>query len=202
MATAIQVETYEVSEQTTDTTDAFDNEAVELIERLGLEGQRALLVKREAGGDSVTVRNPYRELTAEESRVFGTLCPQHTKLPEYGSSAIPLRVLQVAAHAAEFFETIEVWHPRHRVDDDPFLIGVQYGPENQYGTRPETRYLLARWGAELLPFDEMRRLACETLRRKWEASAKEAVSKAETFMASLDHNIEKHLSGDWVHVPS
>lgn len=202
MSTTMQVETFEVSEQTTDTGASFDAEAVELIERLGLEGQRTLLVQREAGGDTVTVRNPYRTMTAEEQRVYGVLCPEKSKLVEYDSSAIPVRILQVAAHAVEFFERIEVWHPKERVDDDPVLVGVKLGPKNQWGSRPETPHILARWGAVLLPFDECRDLAAKALRRKWEASAKGAISEAERFLATLDHNIEQHLSGGYVNVPS
>jgi hypothetical protein len=202
MSTTMQVETFEAVEQTTDTGVAFDAEAVELIERLGLDGQRALLVQRETGGDTVTVRSPYRVMTAEEQRVYGVLCPEQTALEKYESSAIPLRILQVAAHATDFFEKIEVWHPTERVDDDPVLVGVKFGEKNSWGGRPETRYLLARWGAVLLPMDDLRVMAAKALRRKWEAKSQQAISEAEVFLASIDAQIERHLSGEYVSVPS
>jgi hypothetical protein len=197
--TEIQVETFEVSEQTTETGAAFDNEALELIERLGLDGQASLIRTRETDGDTVTVRNPYRVMTAEESRVYESLLPVRTGLKAYKSSAIPLRVLQVAAHASEFFQTIEVWHPKERVDDDPLLVGINKR-RGQFG-QEEERFILARWGAVLLPFAELREQAVDSLRRKWEARGKSAIAEAEQFLAGIEHNIERHLAGEWVSVP-
>jgi len=41
---------------------------------------------------------PYREWTDDEAFVYGQLLKTHTKLKEF-KGAVPLRVLQVAAHA-------------------------------------------------------------------------------------------------------
>lgn len=200
MSTAIQVETFEATEQTTETGADFDAEAVELIERLGLGGQKSLLLKRETGDGAVTVRNPYRRMTAEEQRVYAVRCPVRTKLADYQSSAIPLRVLQVAAHAVEFFERVEVWHPNERVDNDPLLVGVVRKKVHTW--HEDECFLLARWGAVLLPFDELREQAIARLRRDWTAKAKGAIREAESFIASIERNVERHLSGEFVSVPS
>src|SRR5690606_31479142 len=100
-AKTMQVETYEVNETLSDGTveQMSDPESLALIEQLGLRGQETLLGKREAGDDVAVVRCPYRRMSAEEQNVFAVVCPQVTSLEEYASGPIPLRVLQVAAHA-------------------------------------------------------------------------------------------------------
>ena len=67
----MQVETYEVAELIGEQLEDISSpEAIELIEQLGLDGQKELLSVREVGdGDSVVVRNPYQVMTEEEQRV-------------------------------------------------------------------------------------------------------------------------------------
>lgn len=143
----MKIETYECEElkNSEATTMAADAEAIELIEKLGLEGQRKL-----ANPETLT-RQPYREMTALEAYVWRAVCPQTTPLQKYNLSPIPLRVLQVAAYARELgiYETLEVWHP-HKVIDDPLLVGVPNGE-----TYSRKRHLIARWGETLVPFEEL-----------------------------------------------
>lgn len=74
----MQVETYEaisLDEQGGDIiNEQVSGEALALIESLGLEGQKALVHKTAVADsdDETENRSPYREMTREESRVFGT----------------------------------------------------------------------------------------------------------------------------------
>lgn len=156
----MQVETYEINETTSDgQTDALDAEAVALIEKMGLAGQRRLV---SSDGAKVAVM-PYQAMTAEELAVYDLLFPTHDNLGEYSAGPIPMRVLQVAALATEreWFARMEVWHKRTgSAKDDPVLIGVTvqrvpFGAGSAGHWTRESRYLLARWGDALKPYREL-----------------------------------------------
>lgn len=139
----MQVETYEIEEikSSEAATMAADSEAIELIEKLGLAGQRTLV-----NTDTAT-RFPYPRMTKVQAVVFGAVFPARDPLSKFDAGIIPVRVLQVAAFCKDFPQTayLEVWHtgvPRK----DPILVGrtSQYHSDN---------YLLARWGDALESFD-------------------------------------------------
>ena len=138
----MQIETFEVTEIGSDGTLDCGAESVALIERLELEGQKRLIAN---DGQQVV---PYRRMTAEELFVYRMLLPQRIEVAKYESGPIPLRVLQVLAHARELglFGRIEVWFPEEPREPDPLLAGIVGRNE---------AWLLARWGAELAPFAEL-----------------------------------------------
>ena len=135
------VETYECEETATEAPEMSDA-ALALIDKLGLDGQRSLNVSAEPKEG----RCPYRRMTAEEAFVYRQICPATTNLREYAESPIPLRVLQVAAHADDYFQKLEVWHVEGITVKDPVLVGVTKDPK---ATWREARFILARWGEVL-----------------------------------------------------
>lgn len=139
------VETFECSEVQAEDA-ATCEEALSIIEKLGLTGQKELTAKKEDGD----VRCPYRQITHEENFVYRTICPEATKLDKYKASPIPLRVLQVAAHAKSLnmFDHLMVWDRVSVVDKDPVLVGYV----GQYDFSPREVFILARWGEELETF--------------------------------------------------
>lgn len=176
------VETYEVEEATSEAAAlAADHEATELIQKLGLSGQMKL-----TNPDTVT-RFPYRKMTKEEQQVYTVLCPVHARLEAYADGIIPIRVLQVAAHVIElgFCDRVEVWHPESADIKDPVLVGVK-GPE--YGDRQF--YILARWGAELPPFRELKELATQLWRGKRKSALAKIRSQIDAEIATDCENIE------------
>lgn len=181
----MQVETYEVTETNPDTGLAeFAPETLALIEELGLQGQQELTRVREVeGGEQVTTVMPYREMTAEEDRVYGFLLPTKLALEKYNRGPIPLRVLQVAALASReaWFDRLEVRCPASTQDKDPLLIGM-------IGSKA---YLLARWGDVLAPFEELRAVA----REKWVTRGK---AKLVERLASIESAAESYFDGEWV----
>lgn len=144
MATAMQIETFECAEVSSEPVDA-SAEALSIIESLGLEGQKELMCPAKA--DEQVTRFPYREMLKEEAVVYQTLCPKDSKLKDYTGSAIPLRVLQIAAHASELMPDLElhVWDRDSAIEKDPVLVA-----ERKEGYSLKARYILARWGEECL----------------------------------------------------
>jgi len=151
----MQIETYEVTEVDADGKKEDCAEAIALIEKLNLEGQREMLSPEK------DARCPYRKMTKEEGFVYGTLCPIKTVIQKFKDEPIPLRVLQVAAHADSLgiYRTIEVWHPESADIKDPVLVGTI---GEQYGTREF--YILARWGETLEAFDVLKVQAVKVFR--------------------------------------
>lgn len=152
------VDTYETPEVNEGGIIECVSESIELIESLNLEGQRKL-IKPDENGDSKRV--PYPKMTKEQKAVIKAICPKESNLSDYSDQAIPLRVLQVAAHANEMFDRILVWHPENADEKDPYLIG-----RNGEGWGDKEYYMLARWGEELLPWSEMTSKAAKILRGK------------------------------------
>lgn len=180
----MQIETYEIEESSE--TAECDAKAIELIEKLGLDGQRSLVKHVDETGK----RLQYPEMTAQEIAVYTAIFPQHTALKTYSHSAIPIRVLQVAAHAVEFCDRVSVWHKKHR-DPDPLLVGLK-GPDYS----PSKIYRLARWGDALKDFSELVKEAREIIRAKIKGDLERKIAEANVNLQSLDGLVEKALMGE------
>lgn len=168
--TAMLVETFEVTEVDADGNVECDAEALELIEQLGLAGQQKLLTKSDDGKDT---RCPYRKMTLEERLVYTTICPKDSELRSFSDSAIPVRVLQVAAHAVGLFEEIRVWSARTADIKDPVLVGKNKGSD---GYTYEF-FMLARWGEVLEPFDKLLALALDIARKSRKACLAKVIAE-------------------------
>jgi hypothetical protein len=173
----MHVETYEAVETGFDGAVECDAEALALIEQLGLEGQQKLVAKNDAGDD---VRNPYRKMTADENYVYSLLLSRKVKLDQYDDGPIPLRVLQVAAHAKDHFSTLMVWCPENADVKDPILLGYT---GNEYSRE---RFMLARWGEVLEPLDKLRPLAAAKHRAKLQADCAKAQAKVAADAAAIE----------------
>jgi len=162
-----------------DQIEEVSQDLIELSEKLGLKGQRALFAKNESG--EVATRIRWREMTAEENFVYRTLCPVVTDASEYSQSTIPLRVLQVleSAKADSFFKEFQVWDVRSAQIKDPILVGV---------VRIDWRdkfYILARWGAHLDEMPALIRKALTTFQATRKAKLDELLAKVQQAKADL-----------------
>lgn len=191
----MQVETYEVL--TIDVAadgsvfnEVVSEEAIALHEALGLAGQKNLLAERTAGdGETTVVRVPYRHITLEEARVFGALFPTKVAIEKYDRCPIPLRVLQVAAHARDVIDGVKlvVWCPRSVQDQDPVLVGmVGY----------QTTFLLARWGEALEPLDVLKAKAQERLERSIAAEVAKLRGRLTLLEGALPQAVASWLDGE------
>ena len=170
----MDVETYEAIETTIDGIETSD-EAIALIEQLGLEGQKSLLVKDEDGNED---RIPYRQMTRQEKRIYEFICPSKTELSKYSESPIPVRVMQVAAHAQQYFDHLMVWHPEGNIKD-PVLVGIK---GSQWSGEI---FILARWGECLDSLDNLAKLACNICKAKY-------ITKLEEIMAEAKEKIAEY----------
>ena len=156
---AMQVETFEQTEVDCDGTVEKDAEVLALISSLALEGQGKLL---SVDGKK---RVPYREMSKREVFVYSQVFPSKEPAHQYQAGPIPLRALQVLAHAHDLviFKKLEVWHNANL--KDPVLVAFK----EPYGSIP---FILARWGEALVPFAELEKLACNMARAKFGAKLK------------------------------
>jgi hypothetical protein len=177
----MEVETFECTETAAEPIEASE-EAIALIESLGLDGQRTLIATPE---NNPTTRMPYREITKEEMFVYGVLCPTKSKLKDYKATPIPLRVLQIAAHAQSLneFETLEVWDRDSVLVKDPVLVGLR--PNKQWSWQKDT-YILARWGTELETFHVLLQRALEKKRQQVLQRLESVTSKAKMLLDNID----------------
>lgn len=174
------VETYElpeIAEQAPE--DAA--ECAKMAESLGLSGQKQYLAAPDAPAC------PYRLVTAEEAFVYGELCPKSVRIERYADGPIPLRIMQVIAHAKTLpvFAFLEVWCPATAAEKDPVLIGRS--DAHDWHRAPNSSYLLARWGDELETFavlmERAKQRAAARLRLAWEkiaSTARERLASIET----------------------
>ncbi len=143
----MKIETYEEVETDNEAqTMAHDHESMEIIERLGLEGQKKLSIPE------TKTRCPYRQMTKDEHFVFSQVCPQKCDPVKYAAGGIPLRVLQIISWAKEnpIFKRLEIWYADSASLKDPVLVG--YIQNGTYSWQ-EDIFLLARWADELLPVE-------------------------------------------------
>lgn len=181
----MKIETYEIEPQATEIAQlANDSEHRELCEKLSLTGQLSL-----SDNESETVF-PYRRMTHIEQRVFEIHCPIKTKIHEYKSDAIPVRVLQVAAHAMEcdIIKKVYVWHPKE-AKLDPVLVGYT----SDYGG---DLYLLARWGQVWKDFTVLLKEAKQIWATKRKANVEKALIKAQESLKTLSQDSELFFSDD------
>jgi hypothetical protein len=167
------VETFECQETAAEEVEQSE-EALRLIEELGLDGQKTLLQVE------TPVRMPYPQATAEQEFVYRVLCPTVSKLSDYRRTPIPLRVLQIASHAMDQFETLQVWDAASSAIKDPVLVGLK--PHPQWSWQKEV-YLLARWGEELENYGTLLKNALARKRAELTQVAETSMHRAKAFLA-------------------
>jgi hypothetical protein len=192
MAVKVKVETFECEETKNEHVEVSD-EAIRLIDQLGLGGQQKLIRRADSNGEQ-KARSPYRRMTDDEKTVYEFLCPEKTTLEKFEAESIPLRVLQVAAHAHSLgmFTRLEVWSRKAAEVKDPVLVGVVQDATYHWQLN---YFILARWGEEL---EEWPALVAQTLRR-WKEEAKQAlfgiVAQAKADVETIDTATLKAVAG-------
>ena len=178
----MKVETFECSETAAEPIEACE-EAIRIATELGMEGQIELTQTDENGIQS---RCPYREMTRDELFMYQVLCPEKSSPEAYKRSAIPLRVLQVLAHAQtiELFKRFEIWDKESQVVKDPVLVA--FDKRETYASSRKT-YILARWGEELETPSTLLKRAIEFHRAHLLDQAKKLVSQAKSVLGDVEH---------------
>lgn len=126
----------------------FTAEALALLEKLGAESQ-SRFYKQDAGVC------PYRKMSPYEHAVYKAVLPVREPIAKFKACPIPLRVLQIGAHAKEFLEgELVIWHQGEGKDDP--LLTLREG--NEYSG---SYYVLARWAEVLEEFSVLAAQAVE-----------------------------------------
>jgi len=181
----MQIETFEV-ESASSLASEMANDAVanELIEKLGLKGQ-----KKAMNGDTIT-RNPYRVMDAHEMVVYKTLCPKSCPMEEYSIDAIPVRILEAANKAVEcgLYAKFEIWYPAEARIDDPILVGIikNWRQSGDYKWSDDIFHIIARWGKVLPSFEQCEAIATDMLRKNKKAHLVKAIAKAKMELETIN----------------
>jgi hypothetical protein len=166
----MQVETFECE---TVPNDECTDEARVLAESLGAKGQDAFYQKDRPVA-------AYRKMTPEEYAVYKLLFPHRESIDKFSAAPIPLRVLQVGAHAKELLEgTLIIWH-QGVGKDDPILT-LREGSEYS-----GTYYLLARWGNALEEFSVLRQQAVTKFAMQCKAALMKCRQEVDAALASVE----------------
>ena len=174
---ATQVETFECSETASEPIEASE-EAIGIIDSLGLAGQQSLVSKTDKKD-----RCPYRAMRADEAFVYRTICPRSVEIKKYEGSPIPLRVLQIAAHANSLgiFKEMYVWSQEDSTTKDPVLVAVKHGG---YEFIDDGLFILARWGDELETFSTLLKKAIGIARERLMSQARKMLPIVENMSDS------------------
>jgi len=158
MSIEMQVETFDCVEVMGDKSHPeVEKEVLNLIDSLELDGQKV-------NGKL----NPFPQMTREQVFVYNKLCPEIYDIKEYNRTQIPLRVLQTydMARKIDIFSEIEIWDVQDTTIKDPVMVALIKNQLNFEGIirngritsmRPlYRRFLLARWGESLEPFEVLK----------------------------------------------
>lgn len=138
------------------------------------------------------IANPYMKLDPRTERVYQMLCPRRELYTDYGAGTLPLEVLQEIQRCREneWFPKMEVWY-----DDkspDPFLIGFE-SKKNEIN-----KYLIARWGDELLPFELLVDKAINRYKETYKRALDRLIQDCEARKQNVEGDIRAYIDlGDF-----
>lgn len=156
-----------------------------ICEELDLKGQCSL-----ADRSKENMAPPYMYIDPKTECIIRTLCPMREEIAKYDASTIPLDILKEVHKCNQhgWYEGgIAIFYDN--ASPDPFVIGYTSKEWNAH------KHLIGRWGAELLPFEELEKKAINRLRD----SAIEALASIKVeidfALTNPDLFIKKMLSG-------
>ena len=177
----MQIETYLIEETEKMIANPEDlDEWKTKCEELNLKGQLSLV--KEEGTSPI----PFPRMTKEEQAVYDVLTPNYDTIESYKKDTIPLRILSLIALAnkEKYFNQIRIYFDN--VQDDPIAVGI----DDNYN-----KYMIGRWGKELLDIPSLRKLAAERLITKRKADISKVKADIKAYEDSLRENIEAELMG-------
>ena len=153
----------------------------QLAEELGMEGQLKLITPK-SGEESDKNPSPYIHMNAKAERVFAILCPEVVDYKKYDKSTIPRDVLREIAMAErlKFFDKICIWYDD--ASPDPLVVGYI-----KVGTYEYVKHMIARFGDELLPFEELERKSINRLKKRM-------TDKLKSSLSAIDSTVDEFLN--------
>lgn len=134
---------------------------------------------------------PYMYVDPKTQRIMKILCPCEVTYDKYSASTIPLDVLKEIQKCVnnKWYSAIKILY-----DDkspDPFVIGLTHSESNWN----RHIHLIARWGAELLPFELLESKAIERVKSDAFDALGEMKSKANAGLENIELFITGLLNG-------
>lgn len=153
-----------------------------ICQELGLEKQL------QKSGVKERVGNPYMKIDPRSQRVYEMLCPVKIEYGKYEASTLPLDILQEIkrCHENQWFPKMEVWY-----DDkspDPFLIGY-----DNKDTWQGNKFLIARWGDELLPFEQLLAKAIARFKTAYNRALDRLIVDCQVRKADVEGDIQSYI---------
>jgi hypothetical protein len=142
----------------------------QLAEELGMEGQLRLITPKSEGEENKNP-SPYIHMNAKAERVFAILCPEVVDYKKYDKSTIPREVLREIALAEkeQFFDKICIWYDD--ASPDPLVVGYISTGKYDY-----VKHMIARFGDEILPFEELENKSINRLKKRMTDKLKSAIA--------------------------
>lgn len=134
---------------------------------------------------------PYMYIDPKSEHIIRTLCPRLINIEEYSASTIPLDVLQEVQKCKKHDWYSEIKIAYDDKSPDPFVIGYT---KDQHSWQRH-KHLIARWGSELLPFEELEKKAIARLRDDATEAMADIKAKAEIALQNVDLFIKGVLNG-------
>lgn len=158
----------------------------EIASQLGLDEQL-----RHADKSEDKKAPPYMYVDPKTSRIIRTLCPVQVPYNKYKASTIPLDILKEIQKAE-----LNGWYSKIHIcyDDkspDPFVVGFTKA-ENSWNA---DIHLIARWGAELLPFEVLEQKAIVRMKQNAVDALKELQFKVKNALDDVDAFTSGLLAG-------
>lgn len=134
------------------------------------------------------IANPYTKLDPRTERVYEMLCPQKEIYNNYKASTLPIEVLREINRCKEngWFSLIAVWYDNQ--SPDPFLIGYD-GKKND-----ANKFLIARWGDELLPFEQLLHKAINRYREAYRRALDRLITDCEFRKQDIEGEINEYIN--------
>jgi hypothetical protein len=159
----------------------------QLCTGLGLQKQLKKIGKVEG------VANPYMKLDPRTERVYQMLCPRRELYTDYGAGTLPLEIVQEIHRCKEneWFAVMEIWY-----DDkspDPFLVGYD-------SKKGGNKFLIARWGDELLPFEQLVEKAINRYKEAYNWALNRLIMDCEGRKQDIEADIRTYIDlgdGKW-----
>lgn len=159
-----------------------------ICQELGLDKQL------QKSGKIEKVGNPYQKINPRSQRVYEMLCPVKISVKDYTAGTLPLEILQEIQRCQknEWFQKMEVWY-----DDKspaPFLIG--YDGDNGWQSN---KFLIARWGDELLPFEQLMTKAITRFKAAYKRALDRLIADCQVRKQDVEGDIQSYIDvgGEW-----
>lgn len=135
---------------------------------------------------------PYMYIDPKTERIIKVLCPEEVGYKKYNASTIPLDVLQEIAKCEKngWYKEIKINYDNK--SPDPFVVGIMQTGEHSWNV---TKHLIARWGAELIPFEILEQRAVARLKDDATIALAELKNKVDFACENVEMFIRQLLAG-------